>query len=166
MLFRAAKRRVLVIEPMGRAWAGDLGIAGAAPHDPHSPDVSDDAMHELSIALSIIDVAGEELERQGGGVVEAIHLRLGPLSGVVKEALLSAFEMAREQSPALASSCLIISDVPVEVFCRVCDARREVESIQDMRCRTCGTPSAQVVSGRELEVVALEICDEETTAVG
>ena len=55
-------------------------------------------MHELSIAMSILDLAGEEVERQGGGRVVAIHLRLGPLAGVVKTALCSAFELAREAS--------------------------------------------------------------------
>ena len=43
-------------------------------------------MHELSIALSILDLAAEEAGRRGGRVV-AVHLKLGPLSGVVKEAL-------------------------------------------------------------------------------
>ena len=48
-------------------------------------------MHELSIALSLLDQVAEEAERRGGVQVHAIHLRLGPLSGVVKEALLSAY---------------------------------------------------------------------------
>jgi len=116
-------------------------------------------MHELSIALSIIDLAAEELQRQGGGRVEAIHLKLGALSGVVKEALLSAYEMACEQSP-LAGARLLIQDVPVEVFCPSCNREMQVESIQEMRCRACGTLSGQVVRGREMEVVAMEICDE------
>ena len=50
-------------------------------------------MHELSIALSLLDQVAEEAERRGGVQVHAIHLRLGPLSGVVKEALLSAYEL-------------------------------------------------------------------------
>ena len=41
-------------------------------------------MHELSIAMSILDVAEEEAERQGGARVVAVHLKLGPLSGVVQ----------------------------------------------------------------------------------
>ncbi len=53
-------------------------------------------MHELSIALSIVEGAEEEVERQGGGRVYAVHLRLGPLSGVVKEALLFSYELACE----------------------------------------------------------------------
>jgi len=47
-------------------------------------------VHELSIALSIIEGAEEELLRQGGGRLRAVHLKLGPLSGVVREALARA----------------------------------------------------------------------------
>jgi len=50
-------------------------------------------MHELSVAMSLIDAVEEEAPRHGGRVV-AVHLKLGPLSGVAKEALLSAFELA------------------------------------------------------------------------
>ncbi len=52
-------------------------------------------MHELSIALSILDIAEEEAGDRVGRVA-AVHLKLGPLSGVVKEALLSAYDLARE----------------------------------------------------------------------
>jgi hydrogenase nickel incorporation protein HypA/HybF len=113
-------------------------------------------MHELSIALSIIDVAGEEAERQGAGKVHAVHLKLGPLSGVVKEALLGAFELAREGTP-LAQASLIIEDIPVRGHCPRCDAEADVVSIQEVCCAACGTPIARLVSGREMEVFALEI---------
>ena len=116
-------------------------------------------MHELSIAISLIEVAAAELKRQGGGRVEAVHLKLGPLSGVIKESLLSAYELACEQS-SLQGSKLVIQEVPVEIFCDQCGQHRQVISIQDMRCRVCGTRSAKVVKGRELELTALEICDD------
>jgi hydrogenase nickel incorporation protein HypA/HybF len=122
-------------------------------------------MHELSIALSIVDVATEELARQGGERITEVHLKLGPLCGVVREALESAFELACEGS-ALAGSRLIIQEVPIEIDCPQCGCRRPVESIQEMRCRVCGTLSGNVVAGRELELVALEICDEQTAATG
>jgi hydrogenase nickel incorporation protein HypA/HybF len=114
-------------------------------------------MHELSIALGILEVAGEEAERHGGRVT-AIHLKLGPLSGVVKEALLSAYELAREGSP-LAQAELRIEEIPIVVRCPRCAADRPVESIQRMCCAECGTPSPEVVRGRELEVAALELED-------
>lgn len=118
-------------------------------------------MHELSIAISMIDVACEELARQGGGRVASLHLRLGPLSGVMKEALLSAWELACEQSP-LEGSTLIIEDVPIEIDCPYCGSPQQVISIQDMTCRRCGHPSANIIHGRELELFAMEICDEQT----
>src|SRR5947209_7361559 len=110
-------------------------------------------MHELSIALSIVDLAAEEAERHGR--VVAVHLRLGPLSGVVKEALESAYELAREGSP-VEGSRLVIEEVPIRIFCDACDAERGA-SLQEMCCPACGAAPARIVSGRELEVVALEV---------
>ena len=56
-------------------------------------------MHEISVAMSLIDVAAESLEKLGGGVIQAIHLKLGPLAGVSVPALRAAYEMAREGTP-------------------------------------------------------------------
>ncbi len=113
-------------------------------------------MHELSIALGIIDVAAEELERHAGSAIVAVHLKVGALSGVVKEALQSAFELAREGS-VLEQSSLVIQDVPVALFCPQCQCEQPVESLQDMCCQACGTYSSDIVKGRELEIVAMEI---------
>ncbi len=113
-------------------------------------------MHELSIALSILDVAAEEAERQGGGRVAVIHLRLGPLSGVVKDALVSAYELAREGS-GLNGADLVIEEVPLVARCPACAELRTLASPAQLCCPACGSPTPDVVSGRELEVFALEI---------
>ncbi len=113
-------------------------------------------MHELSIAMSILEMAEEEAEERGGVRVTAIHLKLGKLSGVVKEALLSAYEMAREDTP-LKDTQLIIEEVPIVVFCPSCQMQRPLSSVQLFCCAECGTPTSEVVQGKEMEVVALEI---------
>jgi hydrogenase nickel incorporation protein HypA/HybF len=113
-------------------------------------------MHELSIALNILDMAAEEAERQGGGDVVAIHLRLGPLSGVVKDALLSAYDLARETS-SLPRAALVVEEVPLVAYCPTCAAERSPASAWEMICPTCSAPMPQIVRGRELELVALEI---------
>jgi hydrogenase nickel incorporation protein HypA/HybF len=113
-------------------------------------------MHELSIAMSIIDMAQEEAERHGGAQVQAVHLKLGRLAGIVKEALLSSYQMACEATP-LEGSQLLIEEIPVEVFCPKCNAPRLVDSIQWFCCPECGTATPNVLRGKELEVVALEI---------
>lgn len=115
-------------------------------------------MHELSVALSILDVAAEEAQRRGAAQVIAIHLKLGPLAGVMKDALLSAYDLARENSD-FATCALVIEDVPVVANCPHCNAPRSVVSIQEMCCEVCGTPAPDVVRGRELEISAMEICE-------
>ena len=112
-------------------------------------------MHELSIAISIVEVAQEEAEKRGEKV-SAVHLRLGALSGVVKEALLSSYEMACFNTP-LEGSQLIIEDVAVIVFCPKCQTQRPLNSVQWFCCSECGTPTPEVVQGKELEVFALEM---------
>jgi hydrogenase nickel incorporation protein HypA/HybF len=113
-------------------------------------------MHELSIAVSILDLAEEEAEKHGSARVLEIHLKLGALSGVVKEALLSAYELAREGT-SFEEARLVIEEVPVRVHCPTCKTTRAAVSAQRLCCAECGTPSADLVSGRELEVFAMEI---------
>lgn len=112
-------------------------------------------MHELSIAMSILDMAEEEAERRSAEI-DAIHVRLGALSGVAKEALLSAYDLARSET-TLQTAELVIEDVPVMIYCPRCEGPRPVPSIQRISCIECDTPSSDILQGRELEVVALEL---------
>jgi len=113
-------------------------------------------MHELSIAVSMIETATEEAERRGAPRVTALYLRLGPLSGVVKDALLFSYEVA-SQGTLLEGSRLVIEDVPVVVYCSECQAQRRLESIQNFCCPVCDAPCQDVVTGRELEFRAMEL---------
>lgn len=113
-------------------------------------------MHELSIAISLIEAAGEEAAKHSATSVAAVHLRLGALAGVEKDALLFSYGLAAEGTP-LQGSQLIIEDVPVMVFCSTCRERRPIRSMQSFCCATCDAPATDIVQGRELEVVALEI---------
>jgi hydrogenase nickel incorporation protein HypA/HybF len=113
-------------------------------------------MHELSIALSMIDLATEEALRRGGVRVNALHIKLGPLSGVVKDALLFSYEVACNGT-ALEGSQLLIEEVPVVIYCPRCKSERELESIQRFCCPVCGTLTSDVVRGKEMEFVAMEI---------
>jgi hydrogenase nickel incorporation protein HypA/HybF len=112
-------------------------------------------MHELSIAMSIVELAEEEAQRRGVQI-NAVHLKLGALSGVVKEALLFSYEIACEETP-LKGSRLVIEEVPVVVFCPSCRTQRFISSIQLFCCAECGTPTSEIVQGKEIEVSALEI---------
>jgi hydrogenase nickel incorporation protein HypA/HybF len=106
--------------------------------------------------MSMVEMAAGEAASRGGVQVHAIHLKLGPLSGVVKEALLFSYDVACEGTP-LAGSRLVIEEVPVVVYCPACESETTLASIQRFCCASCDAPTSEVVRGKELEVVALEI---------
>ena len=116
-------------------------------------------MHELSIAVSLVEMACEKAAELGGVRVEALHLKLGPLSGVVKDALLFSWGVAAEGT-AIAGARLDVTDVPLVVFCTTCAAERTLEEPY-LVCPVCETPTPSVVTGRELELFALEVQDVE-----
>jgi hydrogenase nickel incorporation protein HypA/HybF len=113
-------------------------------------------MHELSIAMNIVEMAEEESQRRGGLHITAVHLRLGLLAGVVKDALLSSYEMACEDT-SLKGSQLVVEEVPGVVYCPACDAQRHVRSSEWFCCSECGAIASEIVQGKELEVVSLEV---------
>ncbi len=112
-------------------------------------------MHELSIALAILDVVNEEVGARPASSVRVVYLKLGALSGVVKQALLSAYELAREGSE-LATSRLEVEEVAIQIQCETCDEVRPVRSPLELICKVCGAPASRVVAGQELEISALE----------
>jgi hydrogenase nickel incorporation protein HypA/HybF len=115
-------------------------------------------MHELSIAMSLVDLACEEAARLGGPRVEALHVRIGPLAGVVCDALAFSFALAAADT-AVAAARLVIEPVDVAVTCDACGVERVIASPHRLRCPVCDAPTPNVVRGRELQLVALEIDD-------
>ncbi len=94
-------------------------------------------MHELSIVLSLIEGAEEEITRMGGGRVCAVHLRLGPLSGVVKEALLFSYDLACEGTSLEGSSLVSLR------ICRYASiAVAAAGNAMRYRCSILSAPSA------------------------
>jgi hydrogenase nickel incorporation protein HypA/HybF len=59
-------------------------------------------MHELSIAMSIVEMAEEEAHLRNVRV-SAVHLKLGMLSGVVKDALLLRNGLRRHRAGRFAT---------------------------------------------------------------
>jgi hydrogenase nickel incorporation protein HypA/HybF len=112
-------------------------------------------MHELSIAMSIVEMAQEEAECRSVQV-DAVHLDLGMLSGVVKEALLFSYEVACCGTP-LQGSRLMVNEIPIETFCPACNAAKRLPSMNWFCCPDCGTPTPEVIHGKELMITALEL---------
>lgn len=121
-------------------------------------------MHELSIALELVEIVSAAVQAQGGGTVSVVHLRLGALSGVDQGALLFAYDIAVQDTP-LAGSQLVITETPLLLFCPQCKAEVQALSIQALCCPRCGAFSADVRGGRELEIDSVEVLDDEPQIV-
>lgn len=115
-------------------------------------------MHELSIALALVDAASEERRRLGDVRVDALYVRIGQLAAVVPDALLFSFDLAAEGT-AIAGARLEIESQPIIVSCATCGPST-LDAWTGLRCPRCGD-AAELVSGRELELRALEVSDPE-----
>lgn len=112
-------------------------------------------MHELSIAHHLVELAVEAARNAGIKRVRALHLKLGVLSGVVKEALEFSFDVVI-QGTLLEGARLVIEEVPVKVYCSQCQAVSTLTEPFPIRCNECGARTGEVLEGREIELYALE----------
>jgi len=116
-------------------------------------------MHELSIARNLVEMAETAALDAGGTRVTQLNLQIGQLSGVVSDALLFCFGIAA-QGTTVDGAKLEIETLPTIVHCTDCDRESILPSIQRFRCPICDAPAIQIVQGRELELVSIEIEDE------
>ena len=120
-------------------------------------------MHELSIAYSLVETAQEVAQQAHVQGVRTVHLRLGVLAGVVEEALQFGWEIATADT-LLAGATLTVERVPLVVYCPQCAQEVALPSTYNFRCPVCDTPTPQVIRGKELELVSMEVFDADTPA--
>lgn len=119
-------------------------------------------MHELSIAVGIVDAVMAEAEQRSMRTVSKVYLRLGSLAGIDREALLFSFPIASEGT-VLDGAELVVEEVPIRILCETCSAEGPPPSIYNQVCARCGGASTRVVAGNELELRGFEACEEVQT---
>lgn len=113
-------------------------------------------MHELSIAMKVIDEVAKQVAGAGGGRVLSITLRIGRLSCVQEGSLRFCFDLASADME-LSGARLEIIDVPVRIWCPACGAERELPGVQSLACPKCGRLSGDIRAGRELDLESIEL---------
>lgn len=108
-------------------------------------------MHELSIATSVVDAV---LERTGERHVSTVRLRVGRLSGVVPDSLTFCFDLATAGTP-LEGATLDIDSPDGRGHCHTCGRDFALEDLVVL-C-ACGSADVEVVAGRELQVLSVEV---------
>jgi hydrogenase nickel incorporation protein HypA/HybF len=112
-------------------------------------------MHEVGVMQQALALALNQATSAGATRIHVLRLKVGRLSGVVPEALEFAFQVLRENTLA-AGATLEIVNVPVVGLCERCDREFAVDDLV-WECPQCGTLSAKLKHGLELEVDSLEI---------
>ena len=112
-------------------------------------------MHELSIAMSIIEIAEENARREHASVITEIELDIGTQSGVVLEALSFAMQAA-VAGTMLEKAEVKINSIPARSVCAACqNSFPTVDRYSP--CPECGHPYSELVQGRELRVKSLKV---------
>ena len=112
-------------------------------------------MHELSIVLSIVDIAEKEVRKHHAHTVERIELDIGKLAGVEPQALEFAWEHGVDSS-VLEGASKIVHYIPGRALCLDCGKEYEIEQVYDA-CPECDSFSKDFKSGRELYVRSLTL---------
>ncbi|MFN4285717.1 MAG: hydrogenase maturation nickel metallochaperone HypA [Lacibacter sp.] len=112
-------------------------------------------MHELSLAQSILSIADKVLPPDETGLVTAVVVQVGALSGVEPEALLFAFDAIKGEG-RLARARLVLEHIPGEAICRNCNSRFALADFT-APCPACGSYNRSIVQGKEFRVLRLEV---------
>jgi hydrogenase nickel incorporation protein HypA/HybF len=112
-------------------------------------------MHELSIALSIIDIAEQEVKKNAAREVVEIELEVGRLSGVEPYALDFAWDQAILNT-VLEKAERKTNYIEARAKCQECGLEFEIENVYD-ECPSCKSYLKELISGRELRVKSLTV---------
>lgn len=110
-------------------------------------------MHELSIAISIVDTAIDQAARASAGRVSEVELDVGLLSGIVYEALEFALGVATKGT-ILEETLFRINRVEPVAECPRCDHLYTPEGMFS-QCPECKETGIRLIRGTELKIKSL-----------
>ncbi len=112
-------------------------------------------MHELSIAMGIINIAEKETKKANKKSVELIELEIGSLAGVELDSLEYVWETVVKNT-VLENAKLDIDYIQAKAKCLECETIFKMEKIFDS-CPKCKSHFKNILQGKELRVKSLEV---------
>lgn len=107
-------------------------------------------MHELSIAISVVEIVEEEAAKENCSTVSEVELDIGAQSGVIIEALEFALAEA-VKAGIMEGSKIIINNIPAICRCAACGHEFEPDDIFTP-CPECGHPFSDAIQGKEMKI--------------
>ncbi len=112
-------------------------------------------MHEMSIAMSIIELATSKAQAAGAQKINHIEVEVGTLSGVLVDSLVFCFEAAAKNTAADGAKIEVI-EVAAMGRCVSCNHEFLAGSLAEP-CPKCGEYLVNITGGRELKVLSLTV---------
>ena len=112
-------------------------------------------MHEMSIAMSIVDIACKEAQNDGASSISMIELDVGRLAGVMVDSLKFCFESVCKGTSA-ENSKLVVNEVLGIGQCKRCNIEFEIDSFMAL-CPQCESYEVEIKQGRELKLRAVTV---------
>lgn len=113
-------------------------------------------MHELSIAENMFDI----IEGHTGGptALEKVTVSVGPLSGILPDALHLAFNEVTA-ARGFGNPTLAINKTDARIECRNCFNQYETDSVYSV-CPACQSSLKEILSGKEFTIDSVELLEE------
>lgn len=112
-------------------------------------------MHELSVALGIVEIAKKETEKANAEKVDLIELEIGTMAGIEFDALDFVWPSA-VKGTVLEHASKKINIVEAKAKCLDCETEFKIENIYDA-CPKCNSYLKGIIKGKELLVKSLEV---------
>lgn len=114
-------------------------------------------MHEVSIALGIVDKLTMIAQENNAKKIITVNLKIGKMSGIVTDSLKFVFDAIKREYPVLSSAEVLIDEVPLEYECNECKKSFEAEGIYFPSCPECKTYNLKLISGAEMNIENVEL---------
>ncbi len=112
-------------------------------------------MHEVGLMQQALELALDSARNQGASRIHRLTMRIGPLAGVVPDALRFAFDLVTQGTQAEGAT-LDVREVPILCWCADCTLEFTPADFV-CACPGCGQLSRDIRQGNELDVVSLEV---------
>jgi hydrogenase nickel incorporation protein HypA/HybF len=112
-------------------------------------------MHELSIVMSIIDIAQQQATKASAAIVEEIEMDIGCLSTIEMNAFEFAWQQAVKET-ILENAVKKINRIVGKGKCLDCETVFLLENVYDA-CPECNSYLVDIMEGKELRVKSLVV---------